>query len=154
MLTHLEICNSEVTHIQVTERLQNPGHGGQSFFFGVVRNRNHGRVVKAVTYDCHPELSRSVLETIILECRSQFGENLDAVVIHATNRIEPGGISVAIGVSTPHRDEAFLACRYIIEQIKVRLPVWKQEHYEDGDSEWLKGHELCQHGNRKQEDHK
>ena len=57
----------------------------------------------------------------------------------------PGDASVAIGVSTPHRHEAFEACRYIIEELKVRAPIWKQEHYVEGNSEWVKGHALCSH---------
>ncbi len=60
-------------------------------------------------------------------------------------KLEIGGISVIIAVGSPHRDESFQACRYLIEQLKIRAPIWKQEHYVDGVSEWVKGHTLCGH---------
>ena len=149
--TILEIIEGPVNPNQVTSTLGDPGHGAQSFFFGAVRDLNHGRKVTAVSYECHKAISQKVLGEIIAEARTKWGSNLDAVVMHCTGRLAVGEMSVGIGISTPHRDEAFEACRYIIEQLKVRVPIWKQEHYVDGDSEWLKGHELCQHG-KKHED--
>lgn len=144
--TRIDILAGAVRPDSVTEVLANPSHGGIAVFYGVVRNLNHGRVVTAVSYESHKALAEKELNSIIGEARSKWGESLDAVVFHGTGRLRVGEISVGIGVSSPHRSEAFEACRYIIEELKVRIPIWKQEHYVDGDSEWLKGHELCQHG--------
>ena len=148
-LTRVEIVTGAVRPHTVTDTLVNPAHGGLAFFFGAVRNLNHGRTVKAVSYECHQAIAEKELAKIITEARSQWGEALDAVVLHGTGQLRVGEMSVGIGVSSPHRNEAFEACRYIIEQLKVRIPIWKQEHYVDGDSEWLKGHELCQHGSQR-----
>lgn len=150
--TFVKITERAVNLHQVTGALANPAHGGQAYFFGAVRNMNHGRTVKAVSYECHKTISENVLGEIVSEARKKWGDNLDAAIVHGTGRLLVGEVSVGIGVSTPHRDEAFEACRYIIEQLKIRVPIWKQEHYIDGDSEWLKGHELCQHG-KNNEDH-
>ncbi len=147
----IEIVAGSVDPKQITEQLNNPKHGAQSYFFGVVRNLNHGRTVKAVSYECHRKIAETTIEEIISEARARYCEELDAIVFHGTNRLLVGEMSVGIGVSTPHRDEAFEACRYIIEELKVRVPIWKQEHYLDGDSEWLKGHELCQHAKKQTE---
>lgn len=143
--TIIKIVNGAVKANKVVEALNHPSHGGQACFFGAVRNLNHGRKVLAVSYECHTRLAMTVLEEIVREARAKWGEELVAVVIHGTQKLNVGEMSVGVGVSTPHRDEAFEACRYIIEQLKVRAPIWKQEHYIDGDSEWLKGHELCRH---------
>lgn len=143
--TIIRIVTGPVKANEVVEALNHPSHGGQACFFGAVRNLNHGRKVLAVSYECHTRLAIAVLEEIVREARAKWGEELVAVVIHGTQKLNVGEMSVGVGVSTPHRDEAFEACRYIIEQLKVRAPIWKQEHYVDGDSEWLKGHELCRH---------
>ena len=77
--------------------------------------------------------------------RELFTPNAHIFVEHAARYLLVGELSIIIAVSTPHRDEAFLMCRYIIEQIKHRSPIWKQEHYIDGMSQWVQGHSLCQH---------
>jgi molybdopterin synthase catalytic subunit len=71
-----------------------------------------------------------------------FGSQLRCYIEHYKGKLELGGISVIIAVGSPHRDESFKACRYLIEELKVRVPVWKQEHYVDGDAGWLDGHQL------------
>lgn len=143
--TIIKVVKGAVQAEEVVSALTHPAHGGQACFFGAVRNLNHGRKVLAVSYECHIPLAMTVLEEIVNEARAKSGQELVAVVIHGTEKLNVGELSVGIGVSTPHRDEAFEACRYIIEQLKVRAPIWKQEHYIDGDSDWLKGHELCRH---------
>lgn len=144
-MTSIEILDGPVSKTEVVGSLQNPAHGGQAFFFGLVRNLNHGRTVLGVSYECHRTLATREISRIIADAGQKWGEGLDFVVHHGTNRLAVGEVSVGIGVSSKHRTEAFEACRYVIEQLKVRVPIWKQEHYSDGDSEWLKGHELCQH---------
>ena len=120
-------------------------HGAVDLFIGTVRNRNLGRDVLAVDYDVLIPLALTVFEDICQLARSQFDPSLKIYISHFKGKLPVGGHSVIIAVSSPHRDESFLACRYILEEIKARAPVWKQEHYVDGVSEWLKGHALCQH---------
>ena len=121
-----------------------PAHGGLTTFFGIVRNRNHGRQVEAVSYDGYVPLAEKMLRDICEEAQQKWGA-MRVYVVHRLGKLGVGETSVAIGVSTPHRDEAYEASRYVIEQLKVRLPVWKKEHYMNGETEWLRGHALCGH---------
>jgi len=120
-------------------------NGALNMFVGKVRNHNMGKVVNAVSYDVFAQLACKVFQEICAEATAQFGERLRLYIEHYKGKLEIGGISVIIAVGSPHRDESFQACRYLIEQLKIRAPIWKQEHYVDGDSEWVKGHTLCGH---------
>lgn len=131
----------------VFQFIRHPGHGAQNFFFGAVRSGNRGRTVVAVHYDAFESLAIRTLQEICFEAQAKWANDGVIYVAHRTGRLGVGEISVGIGVSSRHRDEAYQASRYIIEQIKLRAPIWKKEVYEDGETEWLKGHALCQHGN-------
>lgn len=122
-----------------------PGHGAVDLFIGRVRDLNQGRAVEGVSYDLHPMLCRNVFAEICEEARREWGPSLHLWLEHRRGRLAVGEASVVVAASSPHRDEAFRACRYLVEQMKHRAPVWKQEHYVDGDSEWVQGHALCQH---------
>lgn len=121
------------------------GHGAQILFAGVVRNRNQGRDVVGVSYDAHGPLAVATLTTLCHEAQARFGSGLQFELRHRTGRLRVGEISLLIAVTSAHRDEAYQASRYVIEELKKRAPIWKQEHYVDGDSAWLKGHALCGH---------
>ena len=82
---------------------------------------------------------------VIAEACDRF-PHLHAVCVHRTGLLEIGECAVWVGVSAPHRDEAFMACRYIIDQVKVRLPIWKKEYYEDGHSGWVNCERCAAHG--------
>ncbi|MGK5082190.1 molybdenum cofactor biosynthesis protein MoaE [Bdellovibrionota bacterium FG-1] len=120
-----------------------PSHGAQVCFFGVVRDFNDGKKVVAVSYDAFVPMAEKVLAELIVECQKRWGDDLRVIVRHRIGRLGVGEVSVGIAVSAAHRDEAYQASRYLIEQIKVRVPIWKKEHYENGETEWLKGHALC-----------
>jgi molybdopterin synthase catalytic subunit len=121
-----------------------PAHGAQVHFFGAVRNHHLGKKVVAVSYDAFVPLAIKELEAIAAEV-CQGTPQAKVLISHRIGRLQVGELSVAIGVSTPHRDESYKISRAIIEQIKVRVPIWKKEHYENGDSDWVQGHALCQH---------
>ena len=120
-------------------------NGALNMFVGKVRNHNMGKAVNAVSYDVFAPLACNVFQEICAETKAQLGERLRLYIEHYKGKLEIGGISVIIAVGSPHRDESFQACRYLIEQLKIRAPIWKQEHYVDGDSDWVKGHTLCGH---------
>lgn len=117
-------------------------NGCANVFIGKVRNNNLGREVLAVSYDAHNVLCIKILEDIANEAIEKFDNRLKVFISHFKGKLEIGGISVVIAVGSPHRDAAFLASRYIIEELKKRAPIWKKEHYIDGDDDWLLGHEL------------
>jgi molybdopterin synthase catalytic subunit len=126
----------------LSRALRRDDAGAQVVFCGVVRNRNDGRDVVAVTYDAHRTLAERTFQELAEEACARWGEDLSIVVAHRAGRLSVGEVSVVIGVASPHRDEAYQASRYLIEQLKVRSPVWKLEHYADGESDWLEGHSL------------
>lgn len=140
-----KITNEKINTAEFFYFLEEFSHGAENFFFGKVRKNNMGRNVMAVGYDAAVPLAEKILYEIAEEAVLKFGSSLRICIFHRVGKLSVGEISVAIGVSSPHRDESYQASRYVIEQIKVRAPIWKKEFYTDGESEWLKGHALCQH---------
>ena len=120
-----------------------PAFGASTTFTGVVRNLNHGREVTAVAYDAFVPLAERVLKEICETALLNHGGQGSIRVLHRIGMLRVGEISTAILVCTPHRDEAFRICREVIEELKVKAPIWKKEFYSDGETEWLKGHALC-----------
>ena len=125
--------------------MRDDAHGATDMFLGHVRSRNLGRDVTGVSYDVFEPLALETFRQIAEKAQQIFGESLKIYISHFKGHLPVGGVSIAIAVSSPHRDEAFKACRAIIEAVKHEAPIWKQEHYTDGKSEWVKGHALCQH---------
>jgi molybdopterin synthase catalytic subunit len=122
----------------VLQSVGSPSDGAVLLFLGTVREENDGRPVRGMRYDAYAAMAESVLQEIATEAAEQADTDRISVV-HRTGELAIGDVSVAIAISAPHRAEAFDAARYVIEQIKLRLPVWKHEHYTDGRSEWLDG---------------
>jgi molybdopterin synthase catalytic subunit len=137
-----KVVSAPIRTSAVLAELAAAENGAELLFHGVVRNRNEGRPVQAVSYDVFAPLAETAFREIGEEAVARFGPGLRVVVVHRSGRLEVGEVSVVVGVASPHRDEAYGASRYVIEQLKVRAPIWKQEHYVDGDSAWLLGHTL------------
>lgn len=110
--------------------------GAAILFLGVVRDHNDGKEVGHLDYKAYPEMAEVVLREIVAEARQRW-ETGKMAVVHRVGRLEIGEPSVAIAVASPHRGDAYEASRYIIEELKKRVPVWKREGYLDGHSEWL-----------------
>jgi molybdopterin synthase catalytic subunit len=132
------ITAAPIDSAAVLSAVGSPADGAALLFLGTVREQNDGRPVSGMRYDAFAEMAESVLAEIAAEAADQAGSRRIAVV-HRTGELAIGDVSVAIAISTPHRAEAFDAVRYVIEQIKLRLPVWKHEHYIHGDARWLDG---------------
>lgn len=120
-----------------------PAFGGYAAFVGRIRDFNRGRRVVGVSYDLFDALALNRFRDIAAEADAEFGSSLRLSIVHARGRLAVGGVAVVIAAGTPHRDEAFRACRKVIEAVKHTAPIWKQEHYEDGHSEWSEGCSLC-----------
>jgi molybdopterin/thiamine biosynthesis adenylyltransferase/molybdopterin synthase catalytic subunit/rhodanese-related sulfurtransferase len=110
--------------------------GGFAAFEGWVRNHNEGLVVTRLEYEAYAELAEKEGARIVQEAIDQFGVSR-AACVHRVGSLDLGDVAVWVGVSAAHRDEAFRACRYIIDEVKHRVPIWKKEHYENGDSGWV-----------------
>ena len=111
--------------------------GAVSLFVGVVRNENRGRAVLRLEYGAYEEMALPLMEEIAAETGRRFPVT-DVRLVHRLGSLEIGEASVAVAVSSPHRAEAFAACRFAIDTLKAQVPIWKKEAYADG-SEWLDG---------------
>jgi molybdopterin synthase catalytic subunit len=121
---------------QYREWLADPACGGYASFEGWVRDNNEGKHVLRLEYEAFEELGVKEGERIVAEAMKRFGVQR-AACVHRVGDLAIGELAVWVGVSAGHRAEAFDACRYIIDEVKHRVPIWKKEHYEDGDSGWV-----------------
>jgi adenylyltransferase/sulfurtransferase len=116
--------------------LADPACGGYTAFEGWVRDHNEGHRVRHLEYEAFEPLAIKEGERIVNEAITRFGIE-HAVCVHRIGDLAIGEMAVWVGVSARHRHEAFVACRYIIDEVKHRVPIWKKEHYQNGDSGWV-----------------
>lgn len=119
------------------EAVTYPGAGGIVTFAGVVRDNARGKRVLSLEYDAYPEMAETQMAEIAAEVARRWPESRLAMV-HRVGPLAIGEASVVIVAACPHRAEAFDACRYAIDTLKARVPIWKKEFYEDGE-EWVEG---------------
>ncbi len=110
--------------------------GGYASFEGWVRNHNADRAVTGLRYEAYLALAESEGAKVIDEALAKF-DILDARCAHRIGDLAIGELAVWVGVSAEHRDAAFAACRYIIDEVKARVPIWKHERYVEGNAGWL-----------------
>ncbi len=146
------ISSDPIDAFGLREELADESCGGFVAFEGWVRNHHEGRRVTGLEYEAYDALAVSEGEKIIAEARDKFGAAKVACV-HRVGSLGLGEMAVWVGASAPHRDEAFAACRYVIDEVKLRVPVWKKEHYVEGDADWVNcarcaeaGHDHSGHG--------
>jgi molybdopterin synthase catalytic subunit len=135
-MTVTAVQSGPIQPARILEGLPSTQDGACLLFLGVVRDHNEGRPVSGLEYEVYQGMAEKTLTAIAAEASHRFGT--DRVhVVHRVGELGVGEISTAIAVATPHREEAYGASRYIIEEIKQRLPIWKRERYLDGDSSWV-----------------
>ncbi len=122
---------------QITGLVAADDCGAVATFVGLVRDHNAGRRVLWLDYEAYTPLARATFERIGVEAASRW-PSVRLAIHHRTGRIEIGEASVVIAAASPHRADAFAACRYAIERVKQIAPVWKHEHFEGGDV-WIEG---------------
>ncbi len=109
--------------------------GGICCFVGTVRNHHEGRSVQRLEYSAYGAMAEAECGRIVAEAEARWPVRVG--LSHRTGRLEVGDAAVAIAVAGAHRDEAFAACRYVIEEVKRRVPIWKREVYADGTEAWV-----------------
>ncbi|WP_242108157.1 molybdenum cofactor biosynthesis protein MoaE [Luteimonas aquatica] len=110
--------------------------GAYASFEGWVRDHNAGRAVRGLHYEAYAALARSEGERVLDEAMAKFAI-AEARCVHRIGELAIGELAVWVGVSAAHRDAAFAACRFVIDEVKARVPIWKHERYVDGDADWL-----------------
>ena len=135
------IVTAAIDPAAVLDLVGDRADGAVLLFLGTVRDHADGRPVDGLRYEAYPDMAEKELNLIAEEAVQRLGTNRVAVV-HRLGELSVGEVSVAIAVSSPHRAEAYQASRFIIEEIKKRIPVWKHEQYEDGEAVWVQGRTL------------
>lgn len=135
---------SPIDPVSLCRAVSSRKHGAAASFTGTVRSPHAGRHVKAVTYDCFVPLAIKELSRIAAAAERRWPVRI--AVAHRTGRLKVGAASVSVAAGSAHRAEAFEACRYVIDELKKSVPVWKKEHYTTGSGRWLAGCVL--HGKR------
>jgi molybdopterin synthase catalytic subunit len=112
------------------------GDGGVVTFLGVVRDRDDdGRPVAGLSYEAFEPMAIAAFESIAQEARERFGD-VQTTIVHRIGEVSAGDVAVAVIAAAPHREAAFDACRYCIDELKRRAPIWKKERYADGQELW------------------
>ena len=132
------ITDAPIEPAAVLSAVADVEHGAAVLFLGTVRRTNEGRIVSGMRYDAYVAMAEDVLRAIGEEAAAR-ADSGGVALVHRIGELSLGEVSVAIAVSSPHRAQAFDAARYAIEEVKRRLPVWKMEHYVEGDGAWLDG---------------
>jgi molybdopterin synthase catalytic subunit len=119
-------------------RVVSPEDGAALLFWGVVRNHHDGHAVTHLEYRAYAAMAEQEMLRIAREAQDRFGVG-GVRIVHRVGRLEIGEASVGIAVASSHRGDAYAASRYLIEELKRRVPVWKREGYADGSAEWVPG---------------
>lgn len=122
---------------EVLAAVADPEHGGLAAFLGATRREADVREVVEIVYEAYPELAAAELSAIAGEAASRFGARL--AILHRVGPVPVGEPSVAVAASARHRDAAFAACRYGIDELKARAPIWKRTVFADGGAAWIDG---------------
>jgi len=130
-MTHL--TRSPLSVEALLAEVQGPERGGTCVFLGTVRDEDD---VTGIEYSAYEEMAIAEIERMLAEARAQWPE-ARVRLQHRLGLVPLGEASIAIAAAAPHRDEAFAACRYVIEEVKKRLPIWKKELHVDGSATWV-----------------
>ena len=131
-----QLTDKEIDENQLKKLVADERAGAICTFDGRVRNHNEGKSVSALAYEAYEQLAINEAQKIISEAMERF-HILHVAAAHRTGDLAIGDVAVFVAVSAAHRDDAFKACRFVIDEIKSRLPIWKRETYEDGGSVWV-----------------
>jgi molybdopterin synthase catalytic subunit len=133
---HAELTDRPLDAAALMRRVADPSRGGTVLFIGTVRDQNDGRRVTALEYSAYLPMARRELELILVEAQSQW-PGAEVACAHRIGALSLGDAAVVVAAAHPHRGAAFEACRFVIESLKQRVPIWKREHYADGSADWV-----------------
>ncbi len=140
---HFIIVKHPILPTDLEAEFSDPSCGAFVSFCGRVRNHHDGRTVTGLEYEAYSPMALGIFSEIGAEVKRRFGVNRLAIV-HRVGKLVIGDIAVWIGAEAAHRDAAFEAARYAIDQVKERAPIWKKEFYPDAEPRWV----ACHHGSR------
>ena len=130
-----ELRDTPLSVDEVLSAVSDPAAGGIALFVGTVREQDHDRPVVRLGYTAHPS-APAELRRIAEKVAASFGA-IAVAAVHRTGDLEVGDLAVVVAVASPHRAEAFDACRALIDELKASVPIWKHQEFAGGDSEWV-----------------
>ena len=130
-----EISSDHIDAVSIKRLVKTPDNGALLEFHGIVRNHDAGREVVRLEYECH-ETALLVLDQISNEIERKFPQ-VQFAISHRLGSLEIGDLAFYVVVASAHRDAAFEACRLLVEEVKEKIPVWKNQIYKDGSNEWV-----------------
>ena len=133
IVTYLTECAIDAA--ELAAGVQAPDRGGVISFLGLVRNHHGGRTVERLEYSAYAPMAESECARIITEARTRWP--VAVAVQHRLGRLQVGDVAVCVVAASTHRDAAFEACRFVIDAVKARVPIWKREYYADGSAAWV-----------------
>lgn len=136
MTSLASLVRAPIDPMAVIRSVSNPANGAVLLFLGAVRQVNDGRGVTGIEYAAYEAMAQRELEAIVSEASAKFADT-DVAVQHRLGELGVEDVSVAIAIGHAHRDTAYAASRFVIEELKRRVPIWKREHYTDGSREWV-----------------
>ncbi|GAA4780405.1 molybdenum cofactor biosynthesis protein MoaE [Lysobacter hankyongensis] len=136
MTDRFSIADARFDIAPLRARLLRADAGAYASFEGWVRDHNDGRAALGLRYEAYVALAEAEGAKIVEEALAKFAV-ADAACVHRVGDLAVGDLAVWVGVSAAHRDAAFAACRWIIDEVKARVPIWKHERYAEGDAAWL-----------------
>lgn len=132
----VRLQDEPIDYHALTEQVRSPSCGAVCLFLGTVREMTEGKRTTALDYEAYPSMAEKMLAQVEAETRQRWPVQ-EMGLVHRLGHMELGEVSVAVAVSCPHRTQAFDACRYAIDRLKEVVPIWKQEHWADGTTEWV-----------------
>lgn len=132
----VELVRNPIDPAAILQSVTGPQAGAAVLFLGTTRELTGGRRTLWLDYDGHPEMALSELRKLEEEARRRW-PLVGCAIVHRLGRVDLAEASVAIAVSSPHRADAFAAGQWLIDTLKEVVPIWKQEHWEDGSTEWV-----------------
>jgi len=132
----VHLTNSTIDFTALTESVRSTQAGAVVLFLGTVREMTHGQRTVALDYEAYPGMAEAKLAELEAEVRERWPV-IEVGIVHRLGRLELGDISVAVAVSTPHRQQSFEAGKHLIDRLKEVVPIWKKENWADGSTEWV-----------------
>lgn len=132
----IRLTNDPIDYAALTESVRSNQSGAVVLFLGTVREMTGSRQTLALDYECYPAMAEAKMQELLDEMRMRWPVD-KAAIVHRLGHLELGDISVAAAVSCPHRVQAFDAGKWLIDELKIRVPIWKKENWSDGTTEWV-----------------
>lgn len=133
---NVRLTENEIDYHAITESVRSPRAGAVVLFLGTVREFTAEKQTTALDYDAYPEMAIAKMQELVAEAAQKWPV-IESVIEHRVGHLELGDVCVAVAVSSPHRLDAFEAGQFLIDELKIRVPIWKKENWIDGESEWV-----------------